>query len=363
MISKYFLLIVLLAILPIACNNDNNSNRDSVVEPEPEPEPEPKKYYYEDFAHFDTTVYFFLKESDDNPDGEKVMNREWSFGEPFTDVNGNGVYDWDIDIFIMSEDPETNQDLDRNSSYTPPGISYYCPGMRFDDIDGDGQFDGDPHDSRTYSKRKPFCDYNNNGVHDSEEEMKYGYDLAKCSAMVDMNNNIYYRLSKYRNVFSFTSDSGITYTFWPDYDIFWSGFAAPFSLIFSDSGLVFSILHEFVLHVLDTGVIDTSLKEATLFWQSSMTPGFLMDRTMSYNHSLDIDGTTFSNLLLVKFDNAFSIRFEYYTGGLFEFYFSRHIGLIAIRYKLHGSDEFTEYYFATRHKSLPIPMTRIAWDR
>ncbi|MGB5139115.1 MAG: carboxypeptidase regulatory-like domain-containing protein, partial [Candidatus Zixiibacteriota bacterium] len=64
-------------------------------------------------------------------DGDLVL------GEPFTDVNLNGVYDAGIDIFTMAVDPAVNQDLNRNSRYDSP-TDPWLPGTPFRDLNGNG---------------------------------------------------------------------------------------------------------------------------------------------------------------------------------------------------------------------------------
>jgi outer membrane receptor protein involved in Fe transport len=99
----------------------------------------------------------------DSHEQEPYIDGDQSLGEPFTDVNNNGIYDEGIDIFVMSEDPELNQDLDRNSSYTPPFNFLWSPGIPFIDRNGNGIFDGQ---NFQYDPGEPFTDVNGNGTYD-----------------------------------------------------------------------------------------------------------------------------------------------------------------------------------------------------
>ncbi len=96
-------------------------------------------------------------------DAEPYIDGDQSLGEPFTDVNHNGIYDQGIDIFIMSADEAINQDLDRNSLYTVPDNRLWQPGIPYIDYNGNGLFDGRNYQ---YDVGEPFTDVNGNGVYD-----------------------------------------------------------------------------------------------------------------------------------------------------------------------------------------------------
>ncbi|MBD3401562.1 TonB-dependent receptor [candidate division GN15 bacterium] len=97
-----------------------------------------------------------------NRSSEPFVDGDLILGEPYTDLNRNGVYDRGIDLFIRSADPETNQDLNYNGQYDgpegpwEPGLPYldrnnngvydapnfqYDPGEAFTDLNGNGQYD------------------------------------------------------------------------------------------------------------------------------------------------------------------------------------------------------------------------------
>ncbi|MDD3732439.1 MAG: TonB-dependent receptor, partial [candidate division Zixibacteria bacterium] len=94
-------------------------------------------------------------------DGDSIL------GEPFTDINGNGVYDAGIDIFIRST-TLANHDLNHNGRYDgpcqlgTPGCNWE-PGIPFLDRNGNGVFDGRNYQ---YDPGEPYEDINGNGRYD-----------------------------------------------------------------------------------------------------------------------------------------------------------------------------------------------------
>jgi outer membrane receptor protein involved in Fe transport len=93
---------------------------------------------------------------------EPYLDGDINLGEPFTDVNNNGVYDAGIDGFIFSSDPAINQDLDLNSLYTGPDAAW-SPGIPFIDRNGNGIYDPP---NQQYDSGEPFTDVNGNGEYD-----------------------------------------------------------------------------------------------------------------------------------------------------------------------------------------------------
>lgn len=107
----------------------------------------------------------------DNPepyiDGDRIL------GEPYTDVNLNGYYDAGIDIFVMSNDPAINQDLNYNSAYDGP-TGDWSPGLPFEDLNGNGLYD---KPNGQYDYGEPFLDQNGNGRWDDQDGfLDRGYD-------------------------------------------------------------------------------------------------------------------------------------------------------------------------------------------
>ncbi|SYZ73922.1 putative TonB-dependent receptor plug [Candidatus Zixiibacteriota bacterium] len=95
-------------------------------------------------------------------DPEPYLDGDVNLGEPFTDVNNDGVYEVNIDQFVMSQDPTLNQDLDRNSRYTSPSEPWVS-GIPFIDRNGNGVYDAP---NQKYDPGEPFTDINGNGKYD-----------------------------------------------------------------------------------------------------------------------------------------------------------------------------------------------------
>ncbi len=98
----------LLALFMVSCNDSPTGGGD--VRPT-----------FAEFVRFDASQYAMAKlfAWPEEPGSEPFLPREQSFGEPFTDVNGNGVYDLGIDIFVKSVGPD-NQDINYNGKYDGP---------------------------------------------------------------------------------------------------------------------------------------------------------------------------------------------------------------------------------------------------
>ncbi|PWB75469.1 hypothetical protein C3F09_02425 [candidate division GN15 bacterium] len=93
-------------------------------------------------------------------DGDSIL------GEPFTDLNANGRYDPGVDLFVRSTDPATNQDLNRNGRHDGPEntASYqWEPGIPYMDRNGNGIYDAP---NGRYDPGEPFLDVNGNGRYD-----------------------------------------------------------------------------------------------------------------------------------------------------------------------------------------------------
>lgn len=91
-------------------------------------------------------------------DGDSIL------GEPFIDINGNNVYDIGVDVFIMSVGTD-NMDLNHDGRYNGPDIQCYEwePGIPYLDRNGNGLFDCA---NESYDTGEPFTDLNGNGVYD-----------------------------------------------------------------------------------------------------------------------------------------------------------------------------------------------------
>ncbi|UCC44942.1 MAG: TonB-dependent receptor, partial [Candidatus Zixiibacteriota bacterium] len=91
-------------------------------------------------------------------DGDSVL------GEPFIDVNANNVYDAGVDIFVMGVGPD-NMDLNHDGRYNGPCPNNDCwePGIPYQDRNGNGLFDAPNH---SYDTGEPYTDVNGNGIWD-----------------------------------------------------------------------------------------------------------------------------------------------------------------------------------------------------
>lgn len=167
-----------------------------------------------DYVYVDTTRPFVVHTLASSYTCEPVLAAEKIIGEPFSDINHNGVYDPGVDWFVISNDPATNQDLNLNGRHDGPEnmtCSQWSPGIPFDDIDGDGEIrcSSDsficPAPSDSAARRMPFFDVNHNGVWDSV--VNSGASLGKWRSQGDGPNLTLNCDSAYR----FVSDSGLKY--------------------------------------------------------------------------------------------------------------------------------------------------------
>lgn len=93
---------------------------------------------------------------------EPYVDGDISLGEPFIDINRNGVYDEGVDRFITALDPSVNMDLNRNNRYDGPNDPWQEK-IPFIDNNGNGIFDAP---NNRYDPGEPFIDINKNGRHD-----------------------------------------------------------------------------------------------------------------------------------------------------------------------------------------------------
>lgn len=116
---------------------------------------------------------------------EPYIDGDSSLGEPFTDINRNGVYDPGVDLFITAMDPAINQDLNRNNRYDGPNDPWE-PGIPYIDFNGNHVYDGK---NSQYDPGEPYIDINKNGVHDlggdnSAAFLLYGFGASGDYATV-----------------------------------------------------------------------------------------------------------------------------------------------------------------------------------
>lgn len=299
------------------------------------------------YTFVDTSCYYFTKNKSLMAYREYVINWETSLGEPFTDINGNGIYDQLIDSFVKVLDPAINQDLNRNNRYDGPGDPWE-PGIPFDDIDGNGEFRGDALKySMHYEPGLPFTDFNNNGKWDSVNYINVGISRFKIDIGEDGNKwikTIHDRKiehSKYR----FISDSGVAY------DI-------PFGLVESISGFCITdsnlIFHEsgFAIPVLDTGDLEFAVEEFSLISRYDDTLNYI--RTTTPDIYIHIDGYYFYRVVEVA---IVSDSLEY------TFHFSKNTGFIGFERRYYHNSKWNEisfYYLKRidRGDDMIFPMTR-----
>jgi len=310
----------------------------------------------DDWIAFDESSYYAI--SAKRYGGEPYYNGDYVIGEPFTDVNGNGVFDEGIDIFTMSMD-STNMDLNDNGKYDGPDDPW-SSGIPYDDLNGNGLYD-DPHMNINYDPGDPFLDLNGNGVRDSR---------STYAVVHWLNYDTYITATRWCVEYCdsaglYTSDMGREYYLPTVKDDYWWDYwldrpRRDTTLVFdlSDSGLtLISHRHNSLLHVLPPGdLVLGSSRVLTPHGGIGDSTSFL--RSVSRGEQLEIHGKTYDDLLCVKFENAWpdndSIRVS--PDHDWELYFARDHGVMAV----HTPSQW--YYFSARFDSLPLPVTRWSWN-
>ncbi|MEW6050093.1 MAG: TonB-dependent receptor [Candidatus Zixiibacteriota bacterium] len=97
-----------------------------------------------------------------NKNPEPYIDGDSIIGEPFTDINQNGIYDRGIDIFTRSSNPAVNQDYNYNGVHDGPD-SDWEPGIPYEDRNGNGIYD---RPNSQYDVGERFTDINGNGKYD-----------------------------------------------------------------------------------------------------------------------------------------------------------------------------------------------------
>jgi len=93
---------------------------------------------------------------------EPYIDGDQSLGEPFVDVNRNGVYDKGVDRFVTALDPAYNMDLNRNNRYDGPDAPWE-QGIPYIDYNENGIYD---YPNNRFDPGEPYVDINKNGKHD-----------------------------------------------------------------------------------------------------------------------------------------------------------------------------------------------------
>jgi len=100
-----------------------------------------------------------------NRDPEPYTDGDSIIGEPFEDINGNNVYDAGVDVFIRSAGPD-NMDLNHNGRHDGPlnvPPIQWQPGIPYLDRNGNGVFDVP---NSQYDVGEPYIDVNGNMRYD-----------------------------------------------------------------------------------------------------------------------------------------------------------------------------------------------------
>jgi hypothetical protein len=343
--AKLAIIILILVSIIFSCGDDKTVNQVNYN----------YDIYFEDFIHFETERFILSKQVSPfyGPSYEPIEPMyERSMGEPFIDINDNNVYDEGIDLFIMAAD-STNMDLDRNSSYTPPWPHYWVSPLPFDDLDGNNEFSWRDKES-SYIFGFPFCDFNENGIHDTN--ITYDYNMIQFTESVvsDSETIIYINKRLNEDWYRFVSDSGFVYRY-PSSDPWKANAQVSFNFILRPDGIYFNDGGNYLPKILDTGKIiymNDSLADSAFYYDFAR--GFY--KTVVPDQNLEIDGVIYEDLLSI---NIISEYKGIHTDPSYLFYFDRDQGLIYLRYGnlLQNKDE-VKIYFEKSYDTLPLPMTR-----
>lgn len=328
-------------LLTVMCNDDSGPSGSN----------EPEPILFDDYVVFDTSQ-FMIQRSTIQRSTQTWTDTEWyprceaSLGEPYVDVNGNGVYDLGIDMFVMSVGPD-NMDLNNNGKHDGPDDPWE-PGIPFDDYNGDGErfCNHEPWDPpHSWEYGLPFCDMNGNGQWDSV--LALGHNVVKWGVVDFAPNGLHYLPVREDSLFWHISDSGVQH-WYPVGPVVPS--TTPWVHLFvDDSGVVGHIsVGELRLLYRGNNLADT----ARVPFSTTLCRSASLRRTRQTNQTLEIEGTTFRDMLLIKFDDPRD------DSGLvvqcqelyWEYYFAKTAGLIAL-HSQYGSREETWFYFDQRFDS------------
>lgn len=313
------------------------------------PVQEVETYQLNDYIYFDTTSFYLTAVTYDssypNP-VEPFVFWEESLGEPFEDVNGNGVFDPGVDIFIKSID-STNMDLNHDGYYNGPD-AIWEEGIPFDDVNGDGEYLQciSPYSS-CYVEGAPFYDLNHNGIWDSLSEFRSS--VYRCEEEVPWGpiqysfhytNSQFIYTSEYNNTYivSLGPNPGldeIVFNKWNDSLLDWNNIS--------------SLFWDPPVYIAESGTIKADIK---MYHRLNSTDS--LKRETILGAELQFKDTTYSDLLLVQFRFYLSHASDYIMG----FYFSKELGFLARSHIDLVTDKEKYYYYITRVDSLPLPMTR-----
>ena len=292
-----------------------------------------------------------------------IIDGDISLGEPFIDVNGDGVYDWSIDTFVVSLDPEKNQDLNHNGLYDGPD-AYWSPGVPYDDLNKDGEFN---LPSREHEPGEPFGDINGNGVFDDPAEGGLSGDITKCVRRDHGADSIEYYYEYRDSTFLFTSDSGREYGLPAQEDVTFSGGGQYLPLpeiryLRTSRGLMAQVDDQYSVLVLDTGTVVEQVDRIPFYLGSDDSVS--IRRSTTIDTSVFIAGIRRDSVTLVRIDRIepYPYQLPYMEGWReeywHEFYFIRGEGCIGSVHSFFANRLPRTYHIVSRTGTVPLPAIR-----
>ncbi len=318
---------------------------------------------------------------------ELYIPNDLSIGEPFLDIDGDGVYTPGVDYFhYWGPEPETetlyfacdsiidtacvhprlvsqanpgwermlivtlgNQDINLNGVYDGPN-AIWTPGVPYEDLDGDGLYD---RYFTGYQPGLPFADLNGNGVFD--QTMKTHYGVGKYRVENYGPDYQYSRISltsaDSETVYRFVSDSGVAY----DFDGWYRGpEASGLKFNLDGAGLWFSMYSYSPLLLLEHGEVKEHRERSV-----RITDQLSEIRSITFNERLIISPREYTNLVVVDIPRLYETADTTQKIDMqARFYFSpNQLHLLAMRLVPPGEDSIW-IYLNRRIDTLPLPMIR-----
>lgn len=348
------LIFFLLSFLPFACSEravDPDGNSPATLDVSPLLSFDDSRYYKLFALHVANDYELYV-------DGDRVI------GEPFIDINGNGVYDRGIDIFYMSPDPDVNMDLNHNGSYDGP-YSTWEPGIPFDDYNRNDQYD---RPNTVYDTSEAFCDLNGNGRFDSFLRDTLVFIVQP---RVDTTSPLG-RLQEFAildSIWHFISDSGYVVRLPARSRRSWdavrnrrlaflvSSFVSNGRIDFLAQTLFSDTL---VLPLFDSLTIPVMTSRISADWLNVPYEPFEFNRSYQLGDTLTIDGYQYDNLVRVTFDSlscADSVRESSFENAELTFWIDLNRGPLAIQSNQLLSSA-RKVLIVPLSDTLPLPMTR-----
>ncbi len=315
---------------------------------------------------FDSSVFFATNA---RRSWEPFFDGDSIIGEPFDDINGNGVYDPGVDIFIRSVDTTINDDVNFNGEHDGPNDPW-SPGVPFDDLDLDGQYD---RPSNYYDQGEPFLDLNGDGVCNSASEIGAGLgDLIRWVVSEQDTSFTIWTYELQDSVGLLVSDSGISYATPARSSITWNDtedrpqryYDHQFRI--DEHGLAY--LCRIQPYRSEVQVVPVILAvESDCFAKRISVPvgcspyppqwqepdSTLYRRTIINNATFEFDGILYDSLLQIRLDDGWINGDSTVVCQLeWDFYFKQEHGIFAL---VTGSHRVC---FPVRYDTIPLPMTR-----